>query len=140
MDYFINLPVGAFTIIAALIGVLGALYLYRLKTYKHFRQVIETELKGIWPITLLTPNEVNAKIWQSPKEINSASVEVRHFISFHRRRAFDTAMEKYRNACKTIDWNAHVAYEMYPSMRKTGDIDPKKHFFNCVEELLKFVK
>jgi hypothetical protein len=49
-------------------------------------------------------------------------------------------MEKYRNACKTINWNNHVTYEMFPSMRKPNDIDPKEYFFSCIDELLKFAK
>ncbi len=140
MDYFVNLPVVPFIIISALIGVLGTLYIYRLKACRHFRRVVETELKGVWPTTYLSPDEVNVKIRQSRKEIETASLEVKRFVSFHRKRAFNTAVENYCNACKTINWNGHVAYEMFPSMRKSGDIDPKQYFFNCIEEMLKFTK
>lgn len=140
MNYLFNLPSYPFIIIAALITVLGSLYIYRLKAYRYFRQIIETELKGVWPKTFLLVDEVNIKIRGSLKEIEPASIEVRRFISFHRKRTFDITMEKYRDACKTINWNNHVTYEMYPSMRKHGDIDPKEYFFNCVEELLKFTK
>lgn len=121
MNYLLNLPSYPFIIIAALITVLVPLYIYRLKAYRHFRQIIETELKGVWPKTFLLVDEINIKIRGSLKEIEPASIEVRRFISFYRKRAFDTAMENYRNTCKTIDWNDHVTYNMFPSMRKAGD-------------------
>jgi len=141
MNYFLNLPSYPFIIIAALIGVWGSLYLYRQRAYRHFRQIVETGLKGVWPTTYLSPDEVNAKIRQSLKEIEIAGIEVRRFISFYRKRAFDTALKNYCDICKTIDWNDHVTYNMFPSMHNHPRVtDPKPHFFKCVEELLKFVK
>lgn len=69
MNYLFNFPSYPFIIIAALITVLGSLYIYRLKAYRRFRQVVETELKGVWPKTFLLVDEINVKIRGSLKEI-----------------------------------------------------------------------
>jgi hypothetical protein len=140
-EFIYSLPTWPFTIIAALIAMLVALYIFRLKAARHFRLIIYTELKGIYPEPRITADQANAQIRQSIKEIESASSEFKRFVTFYRKRAFDATVRKYCKTAKEIDWNKHTQRGWFPSMNHLPQCrDPKPDFFNCIEELLNFAK
>jgi hypothetical protein len=139
MDYIPNLPMYPFAIVTALIGALVALYVFRLKASRHFRQVIFSELKGIYPEPRITADQANAQIRQSIKEIESASAEFKRFVSFYRKISFDRAVQKYCKTAKDIDWSKHTSKDWFPSMKHLVQ-DPKPDFFECIDELLKYAK
>ncbi len=141
MNYLPNFPMYPFAIIAALIGALVTLYVFRLKAARHFRQIIYTELKGLYPEPRIMAGEANAQIRQSIIEIESASAEFRRFVSFYRKSTFDVAVKKYCETAKNTDWNKHTQKDWFPSMKNLPQCkDPKPEFFNCIEELIKYAK
>lgn len=139
MNYLPEFPSYPFVIVAALISVLGVLYVFRLKASSRFRQVIFTELKGIYPEPRITADQANTQIRQSIKEIESASTEFKRFVTFYRKSSFDRAVQKYCKTAKNTDWNIHATKDWFPSMKHLIQ-DPKPDFFKCIEELLKYAK
>jgi hypothetical protein len=138
MTYIPDLPMYPFTIIAALIGVLGILYIFRLKAGRHFRQIVLSELKGIYPEPRITVEQSNTQIRQSIKEIESASAEYRRFVSFYRKSSFDVAVQEYCKTARETNWQNTLDFSK--SMPYLKDKNPKEIFKQHVDELLKYAK
>lgn len=146
MDYLKELPIWPFTIVAALIGVLGAIIAQHISRYHTaavtFRNTIHVSLKGIYPaIELhLSSDEINAQILQSIPNIQLAVNEFSTFVPFHRKSGFNNAAQNYYKTARNTDWNIQHANQMFPSMKKNGCLSPKEIFIHAVKELLSYAK
>jgi hypothetical protein len=137
------------------LGVVGALTLalivaplavaIKRKRKTRFRQAAATfksrvlaELEGLYPVTQYWDMQTFPRFSQSIIEIESAAAGFIFYVT--RKRAFDSAVKEYCDHCKEISWKQCAAWDMYPSMRKEGEISPRKKFDHLVKNLLSFAE
>ena len=107
-----------------------------------FRNGVTTALEGIYPAVsvYIPPDEINAKILQSIPKIITAATAYRHHLPFYRKGSFDRATQNYSDTARNTDWNSHIAFSMFHSMQKPGDISPGDKFKHAVDDLLSYAK
>ena len=128
-----------------LVAVFGGYITYRiyLKTRINqaaatFRSRVLAELKGLYPVTQYWDTQTFPRFSQSITEIESAAAEFRFYVT--RKSALDAAVKEYSNHCKKTSWNECAAWDMYPTMRKEGEISPREKFDHLVKDLLSFAE
>ena len=147
MDYLSELPSWPFTIIAALVAILGAFQVQRFISFRtaaeKFRKVVHESLVGIYPSTAfyIGAAEKNRITQTSINHINSAGSEFSHYISIFRKSRFTKTLAKYCETARQIDWQSDAAFNMYKktmSQVRPSEISPGEEFRRVVKHLLTF--
>lgn len=107
-----------------------------------FRSELMNALENIYPTISvhMQPDEINIKIKNSIPRIVTAATSFRHHLPFYRKGCFDRATKNYSNTARNTDWNSHIAYLMFPSMQKPGDISSGDKFKHAIDDLLSYAK
>lgn len=154
------------TIIAALIGVIGALVgawagsaisrkasieatkssndnaINIMKRQEHFtvaskfKATVIYELSGFYPIDQYWEKDQFSRIYDSIPTINSAAAEFRYFVTS--KTDFDKAVSEYNKYCRETTYGNVSSDRMFPSMHKEGEIGKREQFKNIVDHLLLF--
>jgi hypothetical protein len=133
-----------------LLGICGALFMawvsYRLTLagQRHnafiiassiFRNIVLTELTGLYPIDQLWDKKEFPRLYQSIPKINSAAAEFRYFVT--RKTDFDKAVRKYCNYCRNTKESNAFGLE-YKDMGVKGTQNYRNEFKNIVENMIAF--
>ena len=110
------------------------------KASHEFRAAVLAELKGVYPIPRYLDIEVCGKFSQSIPKIESAAAEYRQFIPTDSKKAFNTALQDYREHCSRIRWESCVTYNTSRDRSNPEEIGPKEVFRQNVNALLSFTK
>lgn len=129
MEYFQYLPIWPFTIIAALIGVLGVIHVNRVNAFRaasgKFVNIFTTELKDIYPVPVNWPQSISIFLKSKFTTLQQAVAEFRKSLPWYKRKSFDAAW--FRFYCSTgrdIDKNCQ-AYDHYMGFISTSIINGK---------------
>ena len=107
---------------------------------REFRDTILAELKGVYPIPRYLDKEVCSRFSESIPNIESAASDYRQFIPAESQKAFDAALQNYREHCSRIRWESCVSYNTSRDRTNPEDIGPKEIFRQNVNTLLSFTK
>lgn len=122
MDYIKDLPIWPFTIIAALLTILGAIQIQRTNSSRAaastFCNEVFNALKGIYPSLSIyvAPDEINKRILQSIPQIITAATAFGYHLPFYRKSTFNKTTQNYIEIARNTDWNSHIAWLMFPDM------------------------
>jgi len=103
-----------------------------------FRSKVLAELEGLYPSKHGWNREEYARFKQTIPRIETIAQEFRFHLK--RKKEFDTAIYQYCSHCRQITRDQCVAWSMYPSMRKEGEISPPEKFDHLVKSLLSFAE
>jgi hypothetical protein len=103
-----------------------------------FRSKILAELEGLYPITQVWNRADYSRFTQTIPKIHTIAQEFCFRVK--RKSEFDAAVKEYCDYCNQISWEQCAGWEMYPSMRKEGEISPREKFDHIVKSLLSFAE
>ena len=134
-------PTGVFTLLAALVALLGAFAVQRYIAFRaasaKFRAAVLKHLVGLYPIPVNWPDSGNAvdhTLRSAFPDLQSVVAEFRDALPKRRRGAFDRAWQEYRG-----DYSHYYHYMGYSSPDKPTP-DSKDLFHANVTRLLSFAK
>jgi len=154
MEYFQELPVWPFTIIAALIAILGAIHIQRMNRFNTasntFRTQLLTELEGLYPIPVNWPGSIEIEPFLRSKfpKFQSAVEEFKAHLSGRTQKNFEKAWIQYYSA---TGQEGYQCYHHYMPFISTYNVDGKQitkdtrdtcreTFRHNVDQLLSFTK
>lgn len=141
MDIIKDIPVWPFTIIAALIAALVMLYIRRMNRTSdakdRFRQTIFDALSGIYPSSTANSAEIERIIQGSAHKI--ADAYHAYTLTVGNNCRISKSVSAYKDAAKNYSSVAEAGFQMYPTMRKSGQISPKAKVIGHIEILLKLL-
>lgn len=103
-----------------------------------FRNKVLTELEGLYPIAQGWSREDYARFKHTIPKVETIAQEFRFYLD--RKKEYDAAIYAYCNHCKKITWEQCAAWNLFPTMRKEGEISPRDKFDHCVKSLLSFAE
>jgi hypothetical protein len=99
-----------------------------------FRNIILSELKGLYPVNDYWDKSIFPRFKQSIAKIESAATEFQFFIPFYQRKAYKKALSDYYDYCNKITWYDVAGYYFWPENQE----NPREQFKNIVDRILSF--
>lgn len=126
------------TILAALVGGLLLLRVQRRNAFRlastKFRTAVTSALKEIYPLPANWPSDIDAYLRERFPSLQAAVAEFRPHVGLMKRRAFDRAWQRFRNAYgRPQDVQVYHHYVGFTDMP-----EPTKTFQANVDSLLSF--
>ena len=131
---------GLTTFVVILLGIAGRNYL---KASERFKEIIYTELKGIYPkiVVYIEPKKIEEQITNSIIPIKTGGEIFKDSLPSFCVGCFRRALDHYCETARKTNWDEQLALQKFhnsPTMPVY--VKPKENLYKAVNDLLKFAK